>query len=51
MATRKSPYTQYARGYQDALAEVLAKWQDEGVEAALNYIHANLSSSHPQKGL
>lgn len=33
----------YAEGYQDALAEVLAKWQDEGAEAALEYIDTNLT--------
>lgn len=35
----------YAKGYQDALRELLAKWQDEDVEAALAYIYDNLGET------
>jgi hypothetical protein len=32
----------YAQGYQEALAEVLNVWMDNGAEAAMDYIKANL---------
>lgn len=37
--------SEYARGYQDALGEVAAKWIEDGPDAALEYIRAN--QQHP----
>jgi hypothetical protein len=32
----------YASGYQDAMAEIHAKWEQEGPRGAWDYIEANL---------
>jgi hypothetical protein len=36
----------YGEGYQDALADVLVKWEIGGAEAARLYIHDNIADAH-----
>ena len=42
--------SKYVEGYQDALCEVLAKWEDEGADAALAYVRTNMASVHTPRG-
>lgn len=37
--------SQYGQGYQDALADVLVKWENEGADAARLYIHDNITDA------
>jgi hypothetical protein len=39
----------YGQGYQDALQDVLDKWNAEGAEAALKYIRDNLAAGRVVK--
>lgn len=35
----------YGDGYQDALSDVLVKWETEGADAARLYIHDNIADA------